>query len=193
MSERGHVLTNAHVVNDCTVIFIDGKPALLLDASADFDLALLHAEGLNAQSDAIFSASPAMLNSDVTAVGFPYAGLLGGMNVTRGSISSLKGLGGDDNTFQMTAPVQSGNSGGPLLAADGEVVGVVVSKLDATVMARDGGDVPQNVNFAIRGEIAKSFLAQNQVQPQLSLEDVVIAPEILAQKAGEFTKFIRCE
>ena len=193
VSETGHILTNAHVVDGCREIFVDGSPAKLVDASSDFDLALLQTEGLRAKGVAVFSASPAMLNSDVTAVGFPYAGLLGGMNVTRGSISSLKGLAGDDKTFQMTAPVQSGNSGGPLLAADGEVVGVVVSKLDATLMARVGGDVPQNVNFAIRGEIAKLFLAQNQVQPKLSLDNTPKPPEELAKEAALFTSFVECK
>lgn len=67
----------------------------------------------------------------------------------------MKGLRGDANKFQITAPVQSRNSGGPLLAADGEVIGVVVSKLDATLMAKNGGDVPQNVNFANSGRNRK--------------------------------------
>jgi serine protease Do len=171
VSSSGYILTNAHVVDGCTKIFADGVPASLVDASSEFDLALLQTTLEEGKSVAVFSASPAMLNSDVTAVGFPYAGLLGGMNVTRGAISSLKGLGGNANTFQISAPVQSGNSGGPLLASDGEVVGVVVSKLDATFVAENLGDVPQNVNFAIRGEIAKLFLAQNQVEAKLSLDN----------------------
>ena len=193
VSRSGHILTNAHVVEGCSDIFVDGAPATLVDASNEFDLALLQTTLEEAKSVAVFSASPAMLNSDVTAVGFPYAGLLGGINVTRGAISSLKGLGGNANTFQISAPVQSGNSGGPVLASDGEVVGVVVSKLDATVMAKNGGDVPQNVNFAIRGEIAKLFLAQNQVETTLSLENVAIAPEELAKSAAQFTTFIECK
>ncbi len=193
VSGSGHILTNSHVVKGCSKIRVDGQQASLLDASEDLDLALLQTRNFEAKSIAVFSARPAMLNSDVTVVGYPYAGLLGGLNVTRGSISSLKGLAGNDKTFQITAPVQSGNSGGPLLAADGEVVGVVVSKLDATVIERNLGDVPQNVNFAIRGEIAKLFLAQNQVQPKLSLDDVPIAPEALAQKASQFTTFIECK
>ncbi len=192
VSTNGHVLTNAHVVEGCSAILVDGILATLVDASSEFDLALLQTTLDASKSVAVFSASPAMLNSDVTAIGFPYAGLLGGINVTRGSISSLKGLGGNSNTFQITAPVQSGNSGGPVLASDGEVVGVVVSKLDATLMAQNGGDVPQNVNFAIRGEIAKLFLAQNQVEVILSLDNVALAPEQLAKSAASFTTFIEC-
>ncbi|MEP5000698.1 MAG: serine protease [Paracoccaceae bacterium] len=193
VSESGHILTNAHVVDDCKAILVDGKAASLIDASNDFDLALLLTEDLKAKGIAVFSASPALLNSDVTAVGFPYAGLLGGLNVTRGSVSSLRGFRGDDNTFQITAPIQSGNSGGPILASDGEVVGVVVSKLKAKLLSGDNVDVPQNVNFAIRGEIAKLFLAQNQIQPKLSLDDTRIPPEILAQNATQFTTFIECK
>lgn len=193
VSSRGHVLTNAHVVDGCSSILVDGISASLVDASSEFDLALLQTTLDENKSVAVFSASSAMLNSDVTAVGFPYAGLLGGINVTRGAISSLKGLGGNSNTFQITAPVQSGNSGGPVLASDGEVVGVVVSKLDATLMAQNGGDVPQNVNFAIRGEIAKLFLAQNQVEATLSLDNNVLAPEQLAKSAASFTTFIECK
>lgn len=193
VSAQGHVLTNAHVVDGCAAVYVDGVKALVLDTSEVFDLALLKTSLADNKIVAVFSASPARLNSDVTVVGFPYAGLLGGLNVTRGAVSSLKGLGGDSTKFQITAPVQSGNSGGPLLAADGEVVGVVVSKLDALVMAENNGDVPQNVNFAIRGEIATLFLAQNQVEPQMSLDDTKIAPETLAQTAANFTSFIECK
>ncbi|THH37086.1 serine protease [Aliishimia ponticola] len=192
VSGNGHVLTNEHVVAGCTRITIDGAPATLQGTSRDFDLALLQATSVSGKQAAIFAAQSAKLNSDVTAVGFPYAGLLGGLNVTRGSVSSLKGLGGDATTMQITAPVQSGNSGGPLLSPDGEVVGVVVSKLDATKVADAMGDVPQNVNFAIRGEIARLFLAQNGVDPTLSLTDTPLPPEALAQKAQSFTVFVEC-
>ena len=94
--------------------------------------------------------------------------------------------------MQITAPVQSGNSGGPVIAADGEVVGVVVSKLDAVAVAEDLGDTPQNVNFAIRGEIAKLFLAQNGVNPQLGTRDTPLPPVELAQAATLFTVYIEC-
>lgn len=115
------------------------------------------------------------------------------MNVTRGSVSSLVGLGGDAKTMQITAPVQSGNSGGPLLSSDGKVVGVVVSKLDAVAVADIIGDFPQNVNFAIRGEIAKLFLSINGVEPQLSMAEDRMKPEDLADLAKSFTRFIDCE
>jgi S1-C subfamily serine protease len=96
------------------------------------------------------------------------------------------------NGMQITAPVQPGNSGGPLVAADGEVVGVVVSKLDATYVADLTGDIPQNVNFAIRGEIAKLFLFQNGVEPTLGVSDIPISPVDLAEAASGYTGFVEC-
>lgn len=193
VSNNGHVLTNAHVVDGCHSIWVDGEKANLVIASKEFDLAILKTSKPDNKDVAIFSANPAMLNSDVTVVGYPYAGVLSGLNVTRGAVSSLKGLGGKATTMQISAPVQSGNSGGPLLASDGEVVGVVVSKLNATKVEEMLGDTPQNINFAIRGEIAKLFLAQNGINPLLGLTDNKIAPEIIADRATKFTTFIECE
>lgn len=172
---------------------VDGVSAILIDKSQSFDLALLKTDRPNEKEVAVFSTSPAKLNSDVTAAGYPYAGLLGGLNITRGAISALKGIGGDATTMQMTAPVQSGNSGGPLLGSNGKVVGVVVSKLDAFRVADAIGDVPQNVNFAVRGEIAKLFLAQNGVDPKLSASNTTVDPVTLAEQATKFTTFIECQ
>lgn len=79
-----------------------------------------------------------------------------------------------------------------MLGSDGEVVGVVVSKLDAEFVAESFGDTPQNVNFAIRGEIAKLFVAQNGVEPILGTSDEAISPEDLADSAKLFTVLIEC-
>lgn len=191
VSSSGVVLTNAHVVEGCASVFVDDVPANVLAESQEFDLALL-ATNKTPSSVAVFSAASANLNADVLAVGFPYGGLLGGLNVTRGSVSSLKGLAGDLTTMQITAPIQTGNSGGPVLASDGEVLGVVVSKLDARKTVELMGDTPQNVNFAVRGEIARLFMSQNGVEPMLSLDNNELEPEELAQKAAKFTVFVEC-
>ncbi|MCZ4353582.1 serine protease [Roseovarius aestuarii] len=193
VSTNGHVLTNEHVVSNCHVIKVNGRVAELVEVSEDFDLAILQTTFSSHQAVAEFSTRSAKLNSDITVVGYPYAGLLSGLNVTRGSVSSLKGLGGAVTQMQISAPVQAGNSGGPVLGANGEVVGVVVSKLDANIVSDVMGDVPQNVNFAIRSEIAKLFLSQNGVEPVLSASNTRLLPEALAEKADLFTAFIECE
>jgi serine protease Do len=192
VSEGGKVLTNAHVVERCMTITFNGVPATVSATSPDFDLALIQATDWQGTAVASFAPSPAKLNSDVTVVGYPLTNYLSGLNVTRGAVSSMLGYGGDIGGMQITAPVQPGNSGGPVLGSDGDVVGVVVSKLDAQTVADETGDIPQNINFAIRGELAKLFLFQNGVDARLGLSDDPLPPETLAEQAASFTGLIEC-
>ena len=65
--------------------------------------------------------------------------------------------------LQISTPVQPGNSGGPLLSETGAVVGIVTAKLDALTLIGITKDIPQNVNFAIKGSSALSFLNNSTV------------------------------
>lgn len=192
VSDRGDYLTNNHVVEGCRTLTVGGQPARVTATDEGFDLALLRVSGTPSGTPARFSAKPARLNSDVTVVGYPLPDLLGGVNVTRGSVTSLKGIAGDGVRMQISAPVQPGNSGGPVVNAAGQVVGVVVAKLDAQMVAEATGDIPQNINFAIRGEIAKLFLYQNGVEPAEATEAAALLPEDLADLAQGFTRLITC-
>lgn len=192
VSGEGHLVTNRHVVDGCSRLAVDGQPAVLVAEDAMFDLALLRIEALAGTVPAAFAADTARLNSDVTVAGYPLPDLLGGLNVTRGSVTSLKGMGGDGINMQISAPVQPGNSGGPVLNAAGQVVGVVVAKLDIAYALKAYHDIPQNVNFAIRGEIVKLFLAQNGVDPVIATAAPALAPESLAELAQGYTRLIVC-
>jgi S1-C subfamily serine protease len=193
VSAEGDFLTNNHVVEGCARVSIDGLPATVISTDEAFDLALLRVSPAPIAEPAKFAEKPARLNSDVTVIGYPLPDLLGGLNVTRGSVTSLKGIAGDGVRMQISAPVQPGNSGGPVVNAAGQVVGVVVSKLDAQMVADATGDIPQNINFAIRAEIAKLFLYQNGVEPVEVEETRALAPEDLAEAAKGFTRLITCD
>jgi len=91
--------------------------------------------------------------------------------VTSGIVSSLAGLRDDRTRFQISAPVQPGNSGGPVLDRAGNVVGMVVSKLNVLRIARMTGDIPQNVNFAIPVSIITSILDANSIKYQAGASD----------------------
>jgi len=192
VSASGVALTNQHVVDGCKNLRLDGKLGEVVSSSEQFDLALVKLSQESATNPVSFSQHPAGLNADVTVVGYPLRGILGGLNVTRGSVSAATGLGGDGTRMQITAPVQPGNSGGPVFDEHGQVVGVVVSKLDAINVAEATGDLPQNVNFAIRSEIAKLFMYQNGLSPNQTDVDEVLGPEILAATAQKATVLLEC-
>ena len=112
--------------------------------------------------------------------------------MTTGIVSSLSGIRGDTRLLQITAPVQAGNSGGPLLDASGNVIGVVVSKLDAAWVAKVAGDVPQNVNFAIRSNVLASFLDANGVDYRSSQAGSKLSTQQVASRAQAFTVLVEC-
>jgi S1-C subfamily serine protease len=104
------------------------------------------------------------LGEQIAIFGFPYLGTLASSGTfTRGDVTALAGISNNSAHFQLSAPVQPGNSGGPVVDEQGNVIGVVVAKLNALAVARVRGDIPQNVNFAIKSARAISFLETNGV------------------------------
>jgi hypothetical protein len=125
--------------------------------------------------------------------GFPLSNLLSSdLNVTTGTVSALAGLGNNRHQIQITAEVQPGNSGGPVLDQYGHVVGVVVARLDAIKLARRTGRLPQNVNFAISEGTARAFLDANNVPYEVEPSISVMPPADIAAKAREFTVRVEC-
>ena len=106
------------------------------------------------------------LGESVEAFGYPLADILATSgNFSLGNISALSGLGDDSRYLQISVPVQPGNSGGPLLDQHGNLVGIVSAKLNAlNVMLQKEGDIPQNVNFALKASVAATFLQSNNVK-----------------------------
>jgi len=138
-------------------------------------------------------ASPIRPGEAVVALGFPLAGLLASeVNVSIGNINAQAGLANDITKLQISVPVQPGNSGGPLLDEYGNVTGVVVQKLDAVKVWKLTGDIPQNVNFAVKGEIAQLFLGTHKISIQLGSATKKLEPAEVATKGRAFTVLIEC-
>lgn len=186
-----NVITNNHVVEGCKKIHVQGENATLINADKNADLALLKIEK-NSKSIAQLRFNKVRIGEDVAAAGFPLNGLISGYNLTRGNVSGLSGLRGDSRLLQITAPVQPGNSGGPLLDASGNIVGVIVSKLSWRALSITG-DIPENVNFAININSLKSFLNANDLDPLVSsVNTKPLIPADVADKAKDFTVLIEC-
>ena len=128
--------------------------ARVVKVDAANDLALLKAEGR-------FAALPVAvkLGGTVATVGFPNIGLQGfAPKLANGEIASLSGAGDDARYFQISVPVQPGNSGGALVDERGNVVGVVSAKLSARAALASSGALPENVNYAVKSSYLLSFL-----------------------------------
>jgi TPR repeat protein len=197
VSSEGYLVTNRHVINGCGKVTVMASGTHfnvdVLSVDKSNDLALLKVGGGQREPAALRSARRAALGERVTVAGFPLSGLLSDdLNVTSGSISALAGIGNNPRVIQITAPVQPGNSGGPLLDKSGHVIGVVVSKLNATKVYKLTGDLPQNINFAVKGALLRSFLDIHGVDYPAGDTKVALSGEDVAAKARQFVVSVRC-
>jgi len=167
VSGTGHALTNHHVINGCAELKVAGREGTTKVIASDSvnDIALLQLPG-HASDIANLNADSSKLRQgdDILVFGYPLEwALSSGGNLTPGIISALSGLGNNTNQIQITAPIQPGSSGSPVMDKKGGVVGVVSMKLSDSKMAKATGQVGQNVNFAVNGQTVKSFLDANKV------------------------------
>jgi len=199
ISDEGYVLTNQHVVADCGKLRAvqPGQPGseisvVASDVTNDLALLLLPQPP---KAVAPFRAGRSVrLGDDVVVLGFPlYGALASSVSVTTGTVSALAGLRDDIRFLQITAPVQPGNSGGPVLDRSGHVVAIVASKLDAIGVAVATGDIPQNVNFAIKDTVARSFLEAHGI-PYVTAESgsAELSAADVADQARRFTVLVEC-
>ena len=201
ISTEGHIVTNNHVIKDCVGDvqgnFVGQAPTRLRVVAADEinDLALLQAYGAKKtfKEPAMMRELPVRSGDAVVAIGFPYHGLLtSDFTVTTGIVSSLSGILNDTRFLQISAPVQPGNSGGPLLDMSGHVVGVVAAKLNALKFAKATGDIPENVNFAIKTGTLRDFLDNSVVSYDTELTEAELKTAEIASAARAYTMLITC-
>ncbi len=198
VSKQGHAITNYHVVADCKELRIQGRSELIQLITRDevSDLALLKIPG-EKHTAATLAPDPASLRQgqDIVVFGFPLDSVLSsGGNLTPGVVSAITGLGNNSNQIQITAPIQPGSSGSPVMNKKGHVVGVVSMKLSDAAMAKYTGSLPQNVNFAVSGQTLKAFMDANRVPYKtgwsfLSWEKSLID---LGEEARKWTTVVEC-
>ena len=192
VSADGHALTNQHVVRGCRRLSTPahGEATVLFeDAGADLALVRVDKPGPNW---AQFRDAAPRLGEPVFVFGYPLYGMLStGGNFTSGLVSSLVGLRDDAKRIQITAPIQPGNSGGPVLDQHGRVIAVAVSILRADVLGTRSQ--PQNVNFAVDGGVARKLLNASGVTTALADANTPLSTEALAELARGFSTVLRCQ
>ena len=162
ITDDGYLISNYHVVKAATKVrlvtsagTIDAK---VIQVDAANDLALLKADGKFSPLP-IAASRAAHLGGTVATIGFPDPSLQGfSPKLAKGEIASLSGAGDDPRYFQISVPVQPGNSGGALVDGRGNVIGIVSAKLDASTALAMSGSLPENVNYAVKSSLLLSFL-----------------------------------
>jgi S1-C subfamily serine protease len=217
VSKMGHVITNAHVVQNCKKITIGDNankqvPAELINTDRSNDLALLKLSTLemaSAESKSLIQklsivvvplASKGLLRSEdvrlgekVLVAGYPFGELFSNtIKVTSGIVSATRGAGDDSGQFQIDAAVQPGNSGGPIYDSGGNIVGVVISQLDKLKMAKAIGSLPENVNFGIKASTVRQFLMSSGLSSKKAEQTKEKSTQQLAEIAKNQTLMVMC-
>jgi len=162
ISPDGYLLTNYHLVSGSRKIVVrtgdTEKPAKVVRVDAGNDLAVLKIDGS-------FSAIPlgdarvVGVGESVMTIGYPNIQVQGAApKFTKGEVSSLTGFQDDARLFQISVPIQPGNSGGPLIDDHGNAVGITNAQLSALKMIATSGSIPQNVNYAVKISYAQLLL-----------------------------------
>jgi len=168
----GYILTAYHIVANtgrCEVRAVNGQrvDARIVAADPQSDLVLLQADLSTTDYLGVRDSSQVKLGEEVWTLGFPNLEQQGiSPKMTNGIISSLNGFRDDPRAFQISVPIQPGNSGGPLLDKQGRVVGLVFARLPDGMLYERTGAMPQNVNYAIKSARLLEFLSQHRIRPR---------------------------
>ena len=222
ISKLGYILTNNHVVSNCKKITIGENvdnqyEAQLLNADKKNDLALLRTTTSDLASSetkslikklstqklgieivplataGLMRSDDVELGEDIVVAGFPYGDIFSkDIKVTFGNVNSTKGVGDDSSQFQIQAPVQIGNSGGPIYDKYGNIVGVVVAQLDKLKMAKTIGSLPENVNFGIKASTVKQFLNSSGLSTKWAERNKEMSNKEISKIASKQTVMVVC-
>jgi S1-C subfamily serine protease len=201
---RGYIATNHHVVDGAKDIVVEFTHSgisqrfnvELVWADYQKDLAILKIK------TAIFSAFSSIpyriktteseVGSSIFTLGFPMSPIMGGeIKFTDGKISSKTGLQGDITTYQISAPIQPGNSGGPLFDYDGNLIGITSSGLNRSLGT-------ENVNYAIKSVYLCLLVAEfnlvyppsEEIQLQLQNTNTITSKMSLTDKIKMLSDYV---
>ncbi len=181
LTSNGFILTCNHVVESIGSVSVSGingnfkkkYSAECVDRIQEYDLAILKITDTSFKSFGplpfSFTKTDEDVGSNVFVLGYPMRATMGDeIKLTTGIISSASGYDGDVRLYQISAPVQSGNSGGPLFDERGNVTGVVTAKhLNA-----------ENANYAFKSSVFRKYLLDNNYQLKLSSQNLLLGKSL---------------
>ncbi|MDP1677099.1 MAG: trypsin-like peptidase domain-containing protein, partial [Bacteroidota bacterium] len=204
IAETGLLVTNWHVVNGNNSIEVylpqieKSYFAEIVLKDANNDVAILRLKDF--EYSKIFEKSPpftiiqsnqSKLGQDVFTLGFPLGDILGkSAKLSTGTLNSLYGLKDDPRLFQISTPIQPGNSGGALFNKNGEIVGIVVASLNAKYFYENADIIPQNVNFAVKSDYLLNLISMLPEEPSIKKRQNRLLGLKLEKQIEEISPFI---
>ena len=216
VSKLGHVITNAHVVRGCRSITLGTEPdqqqiAKIISEDKRNDLALLKlstperiessksllrnlgVQVLSRLDKGQLRSRDVRLGEKVVVAGFPFGDVISSsIKITSGIVSATRGLADNTGQFQLDAAVQPGNSGGPIYDKSGNIVGVVVARLNKLKMAKAIGSFPELSNFGVKISVVRTFIESSGLPVGNSGKGGSISTELIAGLAKKQTVMITC-
>lgn len=188
---KNAIVTNFHVIAECNYLEDSNSNRLeILAEDRVNDLALL--SGPNKRNYLNIALDKVEVGDQVYTAGFPYNDVVDGFNFTDGSVSSLFGLNRNTSEFQITAPIQPGNSGGPIINENGNVIGVIVYRLDDSAIAGQTGTLPQNMNYGIKGYILRNFADLYNIDYVAKKKSAIMSARSIARNAESSSVLVKC-
>jgi peptidoglycan hydrolase-like protein with peptidoglycan-binding domain len=185
----GAVLTSADAVAQCERVTINGSyTAQVVARDASLGVALLRPEEtLAPRRVAQFATGTQRLQSEVAVAGFSFGGVLTAPTLTFGTLEDTRGLSGEPQVKRLALSAMPGDAGGPVFDAGGSVMGMLLPR------ETDGGrQLPDQVNFAAKGEMILDFLRANGVTAGSQVSGGIMEPEDLTALATDMTVLVSC-
>ncbi|PZO53226.1 MAG: hypothetical protein DCF16_07560 [Alphaproteobacteria bacterium] len=154
ISRDGYLVTNFHVIEgrDNLTVLWNGEVVLaeLVASDPNNDIAVLRIARTTVPLT-LGSSRDIRVGQEVFSMGYPLASIQGNeLRANFGRVNALSGAGGDSRFLQVDVPVQPGSSGGPLIGANGAVIGIITARLDDLAVLQATGSLPENIGFAIK-------------------------------------------
>ncbi len=196
VSNKGHIITNHHVIENCNQINVHNRNSVIssqvIALDKTNDLALLKANFTPSSILKLDEDGPELME-DIFVAGFPFGkDISSSVKITKGIVSSLTGIGNDNSIIQIDAAIQPGNSGGPILSQDGNVIGVAVAKLDMDDTMENYGVIPENTNFGIKVGIVKKLLTQKSINFKSAQRNIGTSKRQIAESLTNSTFYLSC-
>ena len=209
VSKFRHIVTNHHVIGKCKKITVGSNfknqiPAEIIASDKRNDLAILQISSMqNASNETkafvkklaikivpviaggLIRSEDVFGGEEIFVAGYPLGNMISDqMKLTDGIVSATKGIENDVRKFEISSIVRKGNSGGPIYDKKGNIVGVVVERVNVSRS--------DNANFAIKGSTVKQFLTAHNVPTKWSNRQNEMDTKDIYKIASKQTLMVVC-